>query len=101
QHPTYDETANRGLVQRPRREIAQLLKKRWLFAEIANFLLYDFFEASGSVNDHVFAYSNRSGDERALVVYNNRYGAANGTIDYSAAYADKGAGQLRQQRLRE
>jgi hypothetical protein len=49
----------------------------------------------------VFAYSNRNGIERALVVYNNRYGTTRGTIDFSAAYADKGAGQLRQQRLRE
>ena len=101
QRPRYDETPNRWLVERHEREIAPLLKKRWLFAESSNFLLYDFFEASGSVNEHVFAYSNRNGDERAVVVYNNRYGTANGTIDYSAAYADKGAGQLRQQRLRE
>ena len=35
------------------------------------------------------------------MVYNNRYGQSHGTIDYSAAYADKGANQLRQQRLRE
>ena len=53
------------------------------------------------MDENVFAYSNRNGGERALVVYNNRYGTAHGTIDYSAAYADKGAGQLRQQRLRE
>ena len=39
-------------------EIAPLLKKRWLFAESSNFLLYDFFEPSGSVEENVFAYSN-------------------------------------------
>jgi glycosidase len=101
QRPRYDETPNHWLVERHDREIAPLLKKRWLFAESSNFLLYDFFEGSGAVNENVFAYSNRSGDERALVVYNNRYRTTQGTIDYSAAYADKGAGQLRQQRLRE
>jgi len=47
----------------------------------------------------VFAYSNRNGGARALVIYNNRYGSTSGTVDYSAAYADKGAGQLRQRRL--
>jgi hypothetical protein len=88
-------------VERHEREIAPLLHRRWLFAESSNFLLYDFFEAAGSVDENVFAYSNRSGGERALVVYNNRYGTARGTIDLSAAYADKGAGELRQQRLRE
>ena len=101
QRPRYDETPDHWLVERHEREIAPLLKRRWLFAESSNFLLYDFFEGSGSVNENVFAYSNRNGGERALVVYNNRYGTAHGTIDYSAAYADKGAGQLRQQRLRQ
>ena len=101
QWPRYEENADHWLVERHEREIAPLLHRRWLFAESSNFLLYDFFEASGSVNENVFAYSNRKGGERALVVYNNRYGTAHGTIDYSAAYADKGAGQLRQQRLCE
>jgi glycosidase len=99
--PRYDESPDPWLVQRHDREIAPLLKRRWLFAESSNFLLYDFFHANGSVDENVFAYSNRNGGERALVVYNNRYGATQGTIHYSAAYADKGSGGLRQQRLRE
>ena len=99
--PRYDETPDHWLVERHDREIAPLLKRRWLFAESSNFLLYDFFQASGSVDENVFAYSNRNGDERALVVYNNRYGTAHGTIDFSAAYADKASAQLRQRRLGE
>jgi glycosidase len=101
QRPRYDETPDHWLVERHEREIAPLLKRRSLFAESSNFLLYDFFQSSGQVDENVFAYSNRNGGERALVVYNNRYGTAHGNLDYSAAYADKGAGQLRQQRLRE
>jgi glycosidase len=101
QRPRYDETADHWLVERHEREIAPLLERRWLFAESSNFLLYDFFQSSGSVDENVFAYSNRNGGERALVIYNNRYGTTHGTVDFSAAYADKGAGQLRQQRLRE
>ena len=99
--PRYDESPDPWLVERHDREIAPLLKRRWLFAESSNFLLYDFFQGNGSVEENVFAYSNRNGGERALVVYNNRYGTAHGTIHYSAAYADKGAGALRQQRLRD
>jgi hypothetical protein len=99
--PRYEENPDQWLVARHDREIAPLLKKRWLFAESAEFLLYDFFEGSGSVDENVFAFSNRNGGERALVVYNNRFRDSRGTIDYSAAYADKGAGQLRQRRLRE
>jgi glycosidase len=99
--PRYDESPDPWLVERHDREIAPLLKRRWLFAESSNFLLYDFFHSNGSVDENVFAYSNRSGNQSALVVYNNRYGTAHGTIDFSAAYADKGSGSLRQQRLRE
>jgi len=99
--PRYDELPDPWLVERHEREIAPLLERRWLFAESGNFLLYDFFQANGAVDENVFAYSNRSGEERALVVYNNRYGETRGTIDSSAAYADKGSAQLRQRRLYE
>jgi len=101
QRPRYDESADHWMVERHEREIAPLLKRRRLFAESSNFRLYDFFTDAGKVDENVFAYSNRNGDERALVIYNNRYGTTHGTIDYSAAYADKGANQLRQQRLWE
>jgi glycosidase len=101
QRPRYDESPDHWMVERHEREIAPLLHRRRLFAESGNFRLYDFFRENGSVDENVFAYSNRNRGERALVVYNNRYGETRGTIDYSAAYADKGANQLRQQRLRE
>ena len=101
QRPRYDETPDHWLVERHEREIAPLLHKRWLFAESHNFLLYDFFQSNGSVDENVFAYSNRNGHERALVVFNNRYGTVHGTVDFSAAYADKAAGHLRQRRLVE
>ncbi len=99
--PRYEENPDHWLVERHEREIAPLLKRRWLFAESGNFLLYDFYNSDGSVNEDVFAYSNRSGGECALVIYHNRYASAHGTIDSSAAYADKGAGGLRQRRLAE
>jgi glycosidase len=99
--PRYEENPDHWLVERHEREIAPLLKRRWLFAESGNFLLYDFFNPKGSVNEDVFAYSNRIGGERALVIFHNRYAEAQGTIDFSAAYADKGSGQLRQRRLAE
>jgi glycosidase len=99
--PRYEENPNPWLVERHEREIAPLLHRRWLFAESSNFLLYDFYQDDGSVNEDVFAYSNRNGDERALVIYYNRYGETEGTIHVSAAYADKGSGQLTQRSLRD
>jgi len=101
QRPRYDETADKYLVERHEREIAPLLKRRALFAESSNFLLYDLLEESGAVDENVFAYSNRNGGDSALVIYNNRYGTATGTVDFSAAFADKEAGQLSRQRLAE
>jgi glycosidase len=97
--PRYDETPNHWLVERHEREIAPLLHQRALFAESSNFLLYDFYADNGNVDENVFAYTNRQGDQRALVIYNNRYSTTRGTIDWSAAYADKQHGQLRRLRL--
>ena len=99
--PRYDETPDPWLVERHDREIAPLLRQRALFAESANFLLYDFFTGNGTVDENVFAYSNRRDGQRGLVIYNNRYSTTRGTIDWSAAYLDKHSGQLRQQRLAE
>jgi len=99
--PRYEEWPDHWLIERHDREIAPLLKRRWVFAESTHFLLYDFFENSGHVDENIFAYSNRSGGERALVVYNNRYGSSHGTLRMSAAYADKGSGQLRQRSIWE
>jgi len=80
QRPRYEEWPDQWTVDRHNREIAPLLKRRWLFAESSNFLLYDFFTPSGSVDENIFAYSNRTGAERALIIYNNRYGSTHGTV---------------------
>jgi glycosidase len=99
--PRYQEDPDPGLVARHERQIAPLLHNRALFAESADFLLYDFYRADGKVDENVFAYSNRRGNERALVVYHNCYAETRGTIHKSAAYADKASGHLRQRRLAE
>jgi glycosidase len=99
--PRYEEVPNQGLVDRHNREIAPLLHNRALFAESENFLLYDLWKDDGSVDENVFAYSNRLGGQRALIVYHNHYGHTRGTIHHSAAYMDKGAGSLRQQSLKQ
>ncbi|HSB07142.1 MAG TPA: alpha-amylase family glycosyl hydrolase [Thermodesulfobacteriota bacterium] len=85
----WDEQPDWDLVQRHEREIFPLIKRRYLFADVKNFLLYDFFAPEGYVNENVFAYSNRVGDERALVIFNNKYEDAKGWIRTSAAYSIK------------
>lgn len=92
----YDETPDEWLVQRHEREIFPLLRKRYLFAEVKDFLLYDFYTPEGYVNEDVYAYTNRAGDERALVIYHNKYAETQGWIRISTAYPVKGEGDQRQ-----
>ena len=94
-----DEWPNEDLVARHQREIAPLLKKRYIFAGSSDFTLYDFWNGYGHVDENVFAYSNRFGDERSLVLYNNKYDTTRGTIHISAGFMDKGSGQIRQRSL--
>ena len=98
----HDESPDPWLVGRHERQISPLLHRRALFAEVRNFLLYDFYTDSGHVNENVFAYSNSLGNERALVIYNNKYDRAHGWIRISCASAEKfpdGGRSLRQRTL--
>jgi glycosidase len=85
----WDEQPDQELIERHEREIFPLMKRRHLFADVQNFLLYDFFTPEGYVNEDVFAYSNRVGDERALIIYHNKYASARGWIRSSVAHSIK------------
>jgi hypothetical protein len=96
-----DESADDGLTARHQREIAPLLHNRQLFAESANFVLYDLWTDFGTVDENVYAYSNRLNDQRAVIIYNNAYASTRGTIHLSVSSMDKGSGSLRQRGLAE
>jgi glycosidase len=81
----WDEPIDWEVVNRHEREVFPLLRRRWLFSGSENFAFYDFIHPDGWVNENVFAYSNRAGGERALVVYNNAYQDATGRIHTSTA----------------
>ncbi|MBP5520473.1 MAG: alpha-amylase [Treponema sp.] len=83
-----NEQPNQWLVDRHWHDIFPLMKKRYLFSGVENFLLYDLWE-NGHVNENVFAYSNGCGNERAIVFYNNKYERAAGWIKQSDPYAVK------------
>jgi glycosidase len=85
----WDEQPDQELIQRHEQEIFPLMKRRHLFSDVHNFLLYDFFTPEGHVNENVFAYSNRAGDERALILYHNKYETAQGWIRSSVAHSIK------------
>ena len=95
-----DESPDPALIDRHTWQIFPLLKKRYLFSEVEQFYLYDFYTPDGLVDENVFAYSNRSGDERVLVLYHNKFGDTAGWVRASAAYRDKDSGELHQIELR-
>ena len=84
-----DEQVNTGLLQRHQREIFPLLHRRKRFAEAQNFVLYNFANGYGNIDENVYAYSNYGENCHSLVVYNNRYGETEGYVKQSVSFAKK------------
>lgn len=102
QRAYFNEIPDQDLITRHEQDVFPLMKKRYLFADVRNFYLYDFYSDGGWVNENVFAYSNATDLERALVVYNNSYERTWGFINQSAGYVEKletGEKQFRQTTL--
>jgi len=85
----YNESPDLHLIQRHEHEIFPLLRKRYLFAEVSNFLFYDFYTTSGSIDENVIAFSNRLDSERCIVVYHNKFSETSGWIKTSVSYMAK------------
>jgi len=99
--PKWDEQLNEGLIGGHDWKIFPILHRRYLFADVEQFYLYDLYTTDGHVDENVFAYSNVHQDERGLVLYHNRFADTSGWIKTSAAYLDKGTGDLHQKSLAE
>jgi len=99
--PKWDEQPNDGLIGGHDWKIFPILHRRYLFADVEQFFLYDLYTNDGHVDENVFAYSNIHQDERGLVIYHNSFAETKGWIKTSAAYLDKGTGDLRQKSLAE
>ncbi|MCL2270306.1 MAG: alpha-amylase family glycosyl hydrolase [Treponema sp.] len=98
-----DERPDGYLVDRHEREIFPLMKRRALFSGSAEFRLFDLIAEGGSVNENVYAYSNRAwingNEERALVLYNNSYESAAGWIKISDPAIPLGDGRAHRDSL--
>ena len=88
----WDEQVDEGLVRGHEMWIFPLLRRRWLFSGSENFVLYDFY-AGASVDENVFAYSNRAGEHRALVLYHNSHSTTSGWIRESVSFLVAGEGE--------
>ncbi len=80
QRAYYHEVPNQWLVDRHKREIFPLAKRRYLFSNVTNFWLFDFIDDLGNLNENVFAYTNGEFGERTLIFYNNKYQYTSGKI---------------------
>ena len=93
QRAYYNEAPDQALIDRHQREVFPLLKKRYLFSEVDQFYQFNFLDSSGKVNENVFAFSNRSGNEAALVLFNNKYERATGRLKASTPKLVRSGGQ--------
>ncbi len=97
----WEEHPDSSLINRHYHDIFPLLHRRAEFAEVDNFLLYDFYTPEGSINEDVFVYSNNYNGKASLILYNNKFQTAKGWVKRSASYKDKQDNQLKQRDLAE
>ena len=81
----WDEQIDQGMVRRHEQEIFPLMRRRHLFSGSENFALFDFRSDGGWVDENVFAFTNRNGDDRALIIFNNSYESSSGALQMSSA----------------
>jgi len=80
----YNESPNQWLIERHEREIFPLMRKRYVFSEVENFWIFDLNNDHGGVNENVYAYVNSNSGEKAIILFNNKFEDAYGTIHESA-----------------
>ena len=97
----WDEPVDQQMVARHERDIFPLMRRRHIFSGSEQFTLYDFFSGQ-TVDENVFAYSNRSGAERGVILFHNCFASTAGWIKISCAVLRKDeAGGLLQKSLGE
>lgn len=96
-----DESPDPHLISRHEKEIFPLLKRRYLFAEVNRFLLYDFHGNNGHVDEHVIAFSNHFEGQASLVLVHNRFAETSGWIHTSSYFTRETGGTLHQKTLSE
>lgn len=87
--PRWSEEPNRGLIARHVHQAFPIARRRWQFAEVEKFFLFDFERADGSVDENVLAYSNWVDDRRSVVMVHNRFAETTGCVKMSTAVVDK------------
>ncbi len=85
----FGEEPDTGFVAHHDQQVFPLLRRRWLFAGVEHFSLFDFATEHG-VNENVFAFCNGPPGQRHLVVYNNSPHGATGRLHHASPKAGTG-----------
>lgn len=81
--PQLEEPVNEQILARHQSQVFPILHQRYRYAGVENFRFYDFHSDRGTVNEHVYAFTNKAGNDPVLVVFNNKFERAHGRIDLS------------------
>lgn len=84
----WDERVDVHLVREHEKKIFPLLKKRYLFSGSENFVLYDFYSGD-KIDENVFVYSNSFLDEKAVIIYHNKFATTKGWFKTSTPFLKK------------
>lgn len=87
----WNEKVDEKLVKEHENKIFPLLKKRWLFSGSDNFVFYDFYKGA-TIDENVFVYSNTIGEEKAIVIYHNKFASTEGWFKTSTPFLKKDRG---------
>ena len=99
--PYRREQADPQLIARHQAQIAPLLKQRARFAGTEHFRLYDVRSPRDKVLEDLIAFSNRDGDQRALVLVNNSAEELSGRLLESAPFVRVPTGKQYRETLAE
>ncbi|MCC7118462.1 MAG: alpha-amylase [Anaerolineales bacterium] len=85
--PKLDERPDDGLLRGHAWRIFPLLHRRYLFADVERFTLFD-LQTEYGVDENVFAYSNGFGEERGVTLYHNKFADTRGWVkEFASALA--------------
>ena len=88
------EQPDEQLVERHQRELAPILHRRWQFAGVDGFRLFEALEADGQPCDDLYAYANRVAGAPSLVLVNHRLERFAGVIRESVPAVREPGGPL-------
>ncbi len=81
--PKWKEQEQLDFIERHKREIFPLLRKRYMFSDVEHYHLFDFTGQDGTTDENVFAYSNEYDHKKSLIVFHNKYENTKGWIHWT------------------